>query len=292
LQTSQNNMDFIPTLNHGICHACGVTKLCPRVCRMLGFFVVVPIGILTCSQVPYVCFQHVLKFSWTNYSNSQCVPRHVPNSVSLYSISLALCSTLVTYIKRPNGGDYPTSILKLSKTWLPFFFWCDGQSMMLIWKEEKKKIFGGSPQLINMRHTMLWSHTIYAPTISPGQKWGQTVLEIKTFMQPMRRLSMQSWGGPVFFFFVWGRGEGFFFWGFLASFQMCSHRVFLSSSQSVPKLFLKRIPIALPQIYPIWFCPLSCVYKVKTCGRRGSSFVSFLQLGSKEVLLLGSAQCS
>jgi hypothetical protein len=28
----------------------------------------------------------------------QCVPQHVPNTTSMYSISFALCSTLVTYI--------------------------------------------------------------------------------------------------------------------------------------------------------------------------------------------------
>jgi hypothetical protein len=68
------------------------------------------------------CSKFFMCSSTSYYSNSQCVPRHVPNSISLYPISLALRSTLVTYRMRPNQGDYPTSILKLSKTLITFCF--------------------------------------------------------------------------------------------------------------------------------------------------------------------------
>ncbi len=75
--------------------------------------------------------------------------------------------------------------------------------------------------------------------------------------------------------------------------QMCSDHVpnwFSKGSPTVPNTF----PIA-PQIYPIWFAQSSTfmIYKLKrwTCFWV-SAFVSILRLGSKEVLLLGNAQCS
>jgi hypothetical protein len=58
---------------------------------------------------------------------------------------------------RPNGGDHPKSILKLSKTWLHYLiFFCDEPiNDAHLKREKKKRTFGGSPQLINMRLTML-----------------------------------------------------------------------------------------------------------------------------------------
>ncbi len=87
--------------------------------------------------------------------------------------------------------------------------------------------------------------------ISPGQKWRQTVLEIKSFMQPTRRLIMHSWG--VQFFSLWGggRGEEFFFgWNF-SLFSWGSQMV-----PQVPNLFPKMF-FKVSQIYPIWFCQSS-----------------------------------
>jgi hypothetical protein len=65
---------------------------------------------------------------------------------------------------------------------------------------------------------------------------------------------------------------------FFPLFPMCSHQV--------PMGFPKTFPIA-PQFYPVLFAKSSRKGRLK-----GSTFVSILQLGSKELLLLKSAQCS
>jgi hypothetical protein len=89
-------------------------------------------------------------------------------------------------------------------------------------------------------------------------------------------------------FFVRERGERRimdFFW-FLFLFL----KVFLWGFQiipQVPKILLKTFPIAL-QIYPIWVCPK---FNSHALGGEHICFI-FLQLGSKEVLLRGSATCS
>jgi hypothetical protein len=46
-------------------------------------------------------------------SSSHCVPQRVPNNSSLYPISIALSSPLVTYIIIPQGREYNMSILGL-----------------------------------------------------------------------------------------------------------------------------------------------------------------------------------
>ncbi len=92
--------------------------------------------------------------------------------------------------------------------------------------------------------------------------------------------------GQVFF---WGvRWWGVFFINFLVPnmFSTCSHHVsmrFLKFSSCSPKTFP-----AAPQFYPIWFAQSSTLTYTnwKRVGCRGSTFVSILQLGSKEVLLL------
>jgi hypothetical protein len=95
-------------------------------------------------------------------------------------------------------------------------------------------------------------------------------------MQPMRMLSMQSWGGQ--FFPCWGRREVFF--------PPCSQCVPMGSPKFL-SLFLKSFPKA-PQFYPIWFCWKfnSHVYKLKMWAQ-WSTFVSvFSKQGSYEMLLL------
>jgi hypothetical protein len=55
---------------------------------------------------------------------------------------------------------------------------------------------------------------------------------------------------------------------------------------------MKTFPIAL-QIYPIWFCPNSTLmHELKRWALGEHICFIFLQLGSKEVLLRGSAKCS
>lgn len=80
-------------------------------------------------------------------SSSHCVPQHIPNSSSLYSISFALSSPLVTYINNPQGREYNMSILgyffsdytKLIKFLMFFFFFWGvmGQSKMSMANEKK-----------------------------------------------------------------------------------------------------------------------------------------------------------
>ncbi len=93
--------------------------------------------------------------------------------------------------------------------------------------------------LINHTHGNWWRlcTIVSAPAISPGQKWWWIVLENKSFMQSMRRLSMHSWEIQLFFLFEEG-GEGIFF----SLFSMCSH--------DVPMVFLlayQRVPQVVPQ---------------------------------------------
>jgi hypothetical protein len=137
--------------------------------------------------------------------------------------------------------------------------------------------------------------TIYhslCPAISSGQKWWQIVLEI-SFMQLMRRLNMHSWLAQIFSFWGWGGWSYFFVFSpclqcVLNMFSSCSYKV-----PQVPKLFTNTFPIT-PQFYShvvLSKVQLSCLYTEK--GRlKGCTFVSILQLGSKEVFLLKSIQCS
>jgi hypothetical protein len=52
-------------------------------------------------------FPHTFPMKFQNVSLiPRCVPKHVPKSTLLYPISIALCSTLVTYIHSPKGGEH------------------------------------------------------------------------------------------------------------------------------------------------------------------------------------------
>jgi hypothetical protein len=103
------------------------------------------------------------------------------------------------------------------------------------------------------------SHTVYAPTISPGQKWRQRFLEIK--------LSCSQWEGSAcnhegssFFLFFGGRGEGFLFFG-LWPLSKCIPIGFLSSSQSVPQEDPNSTTSG--EVYLFLFCnqgPKRCFY--------------------------------
>jgi len=75
-------------------------------------------------------------------SCSQCVLQHNLNSFSLYPISFALSSTLVTYISGQRRGD--NKIIFWDPAKLCFFnFFVMGQSKVAITKAEKKLNFGG-----------------------------------------------------------------------------------------------------------------------------------------------------
>jgi hypothetical protein len=111
----------------------------------------------------------------------------------------------------------------------------------------------------------------------------------RNFMHPMRRLNMCSSWWAQFFIFWGGVGGDIFLFFFPVPnvFSSCSHRV-----PQVLKLFSKMFAIA-PQFYPIWFAQSSTLMYINWKGRlRVSIFVSILQLESKEVLLLRSAQSS
>jgi len=53
----------------------------------------------------------------------QCVPQHVPNSTSLYPISITLSTSLVTYIISPKEADYHKYILRQLKASYLFSNW-------------------------------------------------------------------------------------------------------------------------------------------------------------------------
>jgi hypothetical protein len=94
--------------------------------------------------------------------------------------------------------------------------------------------------------------------------------------------------GPVISFWGWGGlGEDF-----LGTFSLVLN-VLPSCCHQVPKgcsdMFLKMFPIAL-KFYPIQFAQSSTPLYVNYI--QGCTFVSISQLGSKEVLPLGGAQCS
>jgi hypothetical protein len=127
------------------------------------------------------------------------------------------------------------------------------------------------------------SHSLYPVTNSFGNK---------SFMHPMRRLDMHSWWAP---FFPLGAGWGGVILVFFSVFPMCSQRVLITFPWA-PQSFLsccpKAFPIA-PQFYPIWFAQSSTLMYINwNDWLKGSTLVSILQLGSKELLILRSAQCS
>jgi len=91
---------------------------------------------------------------------------------------------------------------------------------------------------------------------------------------------------PLFPLLWVGSGEFSFF-----CFFKFVPNVFPTCSHQVPNFFPKAFPIAL-QFYPIWFCSKFNFHVYKLKGRLyGNTIVFILQLGSKEVFLLGSAQC-
>jgi hypothetical protein len=95
-------------------------------------------------------------------SNSHCIPQHVLNSSSLYPISFALNSPLVTYITSPQVWECNMSILGyFSDSLLLFYFvflnfWCDGPIKDVHHKWKKKLNFEApNKQLNNMSHNIL-----------------------------------------------------------------------------------------------------------------------------------------
>jgi hypothetical protein len=122
------------------------------------------------------------------------------------------------------------------------------------------------------------SHSLYPVTNSFGNK---------SLMNAMRRLDMHSWWE----FFPLGVGWGEVILVFFSVFPTCSNHVPMSSPKFL-SCYPKAFPIA-PQFYPIWFAQSSTLMYINWNGRlKGSILVSILQLGSKELLLLRSAQCS
>jgi hypothetical protein len=69
----------------------------------------------------------------------QCVPQHFPHNTSLYFISFALSSTLVTYSTNPKREHYNICILGLSKN---LFFFNDGPITNAHEKRKQKKLWG------------------------------------------------------------------------------------------------------------------------------------------------------
>jgi hypothetical protein len=105
-----------------------------------GFFLLGKVAAMLdfcCSQM---CSHQILNEFFKCLPSSQCVPKHVPDSTSLYPISFALSSTFITYTITPKGGDYNRSILGLFKALLNFFVM--GQSKMPITKVKKYLDFG------------------------------------------------------------------------------------------------------------------------------------------------------
>jgi len=109
-----------------------------------------------------------------------------------------------------------------------------------------------------------------------SQSLGPISFRNRTFMQPMRKLSMHSWGVQFFFSFLQGRGgEGIF--------------CFLPCSQCVPIKFPSvQLPIA-PWFYPIWFAQSSIPWYINWKGGcyKWAYLCLFCDLGSKELCLLG-----
>ncbi len=76
--------------------------------------------------------------------SSQCVPQHVPNSSSLYPISLALSNPMEELTIYP-FWDCPK---------LDFIFFGDDRPIKDAHDNKKKVELWESPQLINMSHTL------------------------------------------------------------------------------------------------------------------------------------------
>jgi hypothetical protein len=110
--------------------------------------------------------------------------------------------------------------------------------------------------------------------------------EIKSFMHPMRRLSMHSWW--AMFFPSMGSYSLFLF---LVSqclfnmFSLCSHEVL-----QVPKFFLKAFQIA-PQFHPMWFHQRSTLIYVNSQIRLQGEY-SFVIAIQKRWFHWGRGQCS
>jgi hypothetical protein len=108
----------------------------------------------------------------------------------------------------------------------------------------------------------------------------------KSFMQWKRKLSLHSQG----VWFILGGGEE----GGRRTFFPPVPNVFSWCVQIVPqvlKLFPMTFPIA-PHVYPICFAQSSTLMNINWKDGLKSTFVSICSWGSKEVLLLGSTQCS
>ncbi len=141
-------------------------------------------------------------------------------------------------------------------------------------------------QLINMNHTLCPQNS--APTISPGQKWWPTFLEIEVSCTQWEGSTCAHHDGPSFFLLGWG-GWSFIFLGFLP----CSQCVLIMFSQGSlsSQVVLQKVHNHT-SILSHMVCPKfnSHVYKLK--GKlRVSIFAFTLQLGSKEVLLLSPKRC-
>jgi hypothetical protein len=104
----------------------------------------------------------------------------------------------------------------------------------------------------------------------------------RNFMQSMGRLSMHSWWALVFS--VLGAGGGYLL--FFLPCSQCVPNMFSLCSLEVPQVVTEDIPNRI-SILSHMVCPKYINWKG---GLLGNTFVSILQLGSKEVLPLG--ECS
>jgi hypothetical protein len=67
----------------------------------------------------------------------------------------------------------------------------------ILWRKwNTRELFNG----IDLWTIVVLCPTICAPATSPIQKWWQTVFGNKSFMQPTRRLNIDSWGVQFFSF--------------------------------------------------------------------------------------------
>jgi hypothetical protein len=93
------------------------------------------------------------------------------------------------------------------------FYFQNCLSPFLAWANDRGRNLGTYHSLV-----------VCAPASSPGQKWLQIVMEIKSFMQPTCNHEGSS-------FFLWGREGGRIF---SRLFFMCSHHVLIWFSSGSP----------------------------------------------------------